>query len=231
MERALRNGRRKLEREKEREGFRTASNNGEERSYSSRKNGGRRLDPFSKPCPLQFPTFSFPRDTGTGMKSSVRDWKGRKQRRIQARSHRAEKANLEELNFSRIDLKNAPVLDRANQRGSESRLRRVFVARASLSLSFSVLRGRRNTRTEGKRRIFTLRFSHLIRLKVARKRDGTFVTGSTIGRLVALSLVSLFPSSFLSFFLDSFSRLFFEDRRLLPRFIASHNCGIVPFLS
>lgn len=73
MERALRNGRRKLEREKEREGFRTASNNGEERSYSSRKNGGRRLDPFSKPCPLQFPTFSFPRDTGTGMKSSVRD--------------------------------------------------------------------------------------------------------------------------------------------------------------
>ena len=163
------------------------------------------------------------------MKSSVRDWKERKQRRTQARSHRAEKANLEELNFSRIDLKSAPVLDRANQRGSESRLRRVFVARASLSLSFSVLKRRRNT--EGKRRIFTLRFSHLIRLKVARKRDGTFVTGSTIGRLVALSLVSLFPSSFLSFFLDSFSRLFFEDRRLLPRFIASHNCGIVPFLS
>lgn len=47
MARALRSGRTKLERE--------AANNGEERSYSSWKNGGRRLDPFSKPCPLQFP--------------------------------------------------------------------------------------------------------------------------------------------------------------------------------
>lgn len=132
--------------------------------------------------------------------------------RTQARSHRAEKANLEELNFSRIDLK--------------SRLRRVFVARASLSSPG----GRRNPRTEGKRRIFTLRFSHLIRLKVARKRDGTFVTGRTIGpsRFVTRFSFSFFLSFFLSFSSFLFSSLFRGSRSPLPAFIASHNCGIVP---
>lgn len=48
-------------------------------------------------------------------------------------------------------------------------------------MGFSHYRESPLTDDEGRRRIFTLRFSRLIRLKVARKRDGSFVTGTTIG--------------------------------------------------
>lgn len=53
-----------------------------------------------------------------------------------------------------------------------------------------------------KRGIFTLRFSHLIHIKVARKQEGSIVTSTMIGHSRSLPISPSLGSLFLSFFAD-----------------------------
>ena len=75
------------------------------------RNRERRLDPFAKPCLLQFPTFSFllvSRDTRERYKTGIvrdRTSKEEETRERERERDARKKANLEELNFSSVDLR------------------------------------------------------------------------------------------------------------------------------
>lgn len=88
--------------------------------------------------------------------------------------------NLARLNFSESGLK---TYDRFPRRGRGGKVRSLS-SRGTHSHTRSGI-------ARQKRGIFTLRFSHLIHIKVARKQEGSIVTSTMIGHSRSLSISTL----------------------------------------